>query len=139
MIAGEVSGVMLTHVARAVDGIVMTETVKFNVKEGKNIKTEVEVKDPVVVFFPNKTTQVMSLADAEMKGFLQMPSIMNFDQVQDQNTPAGRYKFAMMPRDKMEAWMVMEDTLISRCISKTGHPLEQGTISDTSIYLSEAA
>lgn len=135
---GEISGVMLEYVLRRVEGKVMTSIVKFDPDLGENVRKEVAIRHPVIVFFPNRTSRVMSEKDAERAGFMRQPEIMNFAQVADQRTPAGRYKNAIRSADRKQAWLEMEVTLINRIIEKSGHPLAlENTYSQSSVYLDD--
>lgn len=122
--SGEVSGVILSYVTREItEGEIPHSTVKFNKSKGENERTETTLKSPVVVFFPNKTCAVFSAKEAEEKGFMKQPDIINFEQVTDNKTAAGRFKFSMKMDQKIAAWTEMEDALIQLCVSKSGHPL----------------
>lgn len=114
---------MLTFVTRPVTGDVEIEKTVFDKKTRENHKVKGKLKDPVIVFYPNRTSQIMSAKEADRRGYLEQPDIMNFESVTDAKTHAGRYKFAMRMKDKLEAWQQMEDQVISGCISKSGHPL----------------
>ena len=120
---GEFSGVSLEYVARKINGTIPTEKTKFNVKQGANERQEAEVIDPVIVFFPNRTCQVMSMKKAERFGFLKMPEVMNLSQVEGKSTPAGEYKNGIRDKDKVAGWIKMEESLILACVNASGHPL----------------
>jgi len=95
-----------------------------------------DIKEPVIVMFPNGTSQVMTLFEAESRGFTRQPAIMNFEQVQDASTAAGRYKHAMMLEQKQAAWMEMETAIINTVLSSCGKPLPDGAeISEKSFYM----
>jgi hypothetical protein len=140
MTMAEIKGVTLNYVARALEtegseGITVSKT-SFDKKEGANEQTEETLEDGVIVFFPNKTVQVMSMKRAEGLGFLRQPEILNLSQVEGQNTPAGRYKNAIKTSDRIKAWGDMENSLIQSCIARSGHPLPLDVhYSDKSIYL----
>lgn len=135
-ITGEVSGVTLSYVAREVEGDIMTVKTKFDDKLGENVQKETKVVDPVIVFFPNNTSQVMARKTAEERGFLAQPEILNFAQVQDQKTAAGRYKNAIKNEDRIQAWLDMENKIITDCVAASGHPLALDcNYSDKSVYL----
>ena len=140
----EVSGVVLRHVTREVIGKVSQTITKIvqdpATQSFENVSEEREMKDPVIVFFPNKTCQVMPSALAERKGFLGMPEVLNLATVEDHSTPAGRYKNALRLEDRQAAWYEMETTLINRCISGSGHPLPiDTTYSKDSFYFEKKA
>jgi len=136
-VTGELSGVGLAYVTRAVIGEIKTTKTKFDTKLGENVTSETSVKDPVIVFFPNGTTQLLAADRAKILGFLEQPEIMNYSSVQDGKSPAARYKNAIRERDRIDAWLMMENAVIQRCVSKSGHPLPLDCIyADTSLYLS---
>lgn len=135
-VTGEISGVTLTHVARRIDGDIETTTTKFDPKIGENVKKPSTVKNPVIVFFPNGMSQVMTEKRADSLGFLGQPEILNFAQVEDQQTAAGRYKHAIRDDQRRMAWLEMEQSVVNACISKSGHPLPLDCVySDESVYL----
>lgn len=122
-VTSEYSGVGLAYVARQIDGVIMTTSTKFDTKLGENVTKETEVRNPVIVFFPNGTTQVLAGDRAKILGFLEQPEIMNFESVQGGKSPAARYKNALREKDRMDAWHDLENAVINRCVSKSGHPL----------------
>lgn len=135
-VTSEFSGVGLAYVAREVIGTVTSTTVKFDAKLNENVEKENVVKDPMIVFFPNGTTQVLSAERAKILGFLEQPEIMNYASVQDGKSPAARYKNAIRERDRLDAWLDMENKVITGCVSKSGHPLPLDCdYSKTSFYL----
>ena len=137
-VTGELSGVVLAYVVREIIGPIYTTTTKFDAKLGENKETVAEVKDPVIVFFPNKTTQVLAAERAKILGFLQQPEIMNYASVQDGKTAAARYKNAIREKQRIDAWLDMENTIIQGCVAKSGHPLPLDCVySDKSFYLTE--
>jgi hypothetical protein len=119
----EVAGVSLSFVTRQVIGDILDTKTRFDPLTGENITEEIKVKDPVIVFFPNGTSQVMSSKHAEGAGYLNQPEIMNISMVGDQRTPAGRYKNAIREEDRCRAWLDLEGVVINKCIGKSGHPL----------------
>lgn len=131
----------LSYVTRAVTaGDIFTTTAKFDPKEQQIVKKQVAVVDPVVVFMANGATIVMSMKEAEKRGFLNQPEILNFDSVTDPKTPAGQYKFAMNMLVRQKAFTQLEENVISKCISRHGHPLPNGcTYARTSIYFDDEA
>ena len=122
-VSNEVSGVKLEYVLREIKGKLPDNTVKFSDKENANVFTQKNIVNPVIVFFPNKTTQVLSSKRAEALGFFRTPNIMNFSQVEDSSTAAGRFKFAVRDADRKNAWLSLETSIINNCIAKGGHPL----------------
>lgn len=122
----EVQGVVLSFVTRVVTGEVPTTLTEYDEETKELAHKEVTIKEPVLVFFPNGTSQVLSSVQAEKKGFLGSPEIINFVSVTDAKTPAGRYKFAIREKDRHEAWLEMEDNIIRRVLAKSGNPLPEG-------------
>lgn len=135
----EVQGVILRYVVRELEGNITIQKAKFNTKLGENEFTEEAMLHPVIVFFPNGTSQVMERASAEKRGFLDMPQILNFDTVQDTKTPAGRFKNALTTKARREAWLQLEQAVIRNCTAKSGNPLPPDvTISSESVYFEDA-
>jgi len=117
----------LAFVTRPVTGKIATVRTKFDTKLRENKQESVDVENPVIVFYPNRTSQVMSGKEAERRGYMEQPEILNFDSVTDQTSTAGRYKFAMHLKQRLDAWQQMEDAVVNGCISKSGHPFDQDT------------
>ena len=117
-------GAVLEVVTRLVKGPVTTTVTTFDDKSQKNEQKEVPVETPVIVFFPNGNSQVMSLAQAEHNGFTKQPNVLNFDSVNDPNTLAGKWKFAMTDEQRRHFWVEMEKVVISICASRGGYPLD---------------
>ena len=113
----------LSFVTRPVTGTIEIEKTVFDKKERVNNKVKAIIKEAVIVFFPNRSSQVMSVKEADRRGYMAQPDIMNFEAVTDAKSPAGRYKFAMRMKDRLEAWQAMEDAVVNACVSKSGHPL----------------
>lgn len=130
----EVQGVVLSFVTRVVKGAIPRTLTEYDEETKELAHKEVAIKEPVLVFFPNGTSQVLSSDQAEKKGFLGSPEIINFVSVTDAKTPAGRYKFAIRDKDRHDAWLEMEDNIIRHVLSKSGNPLPEGvTYERTSI------
>lgn len=136
-----VTGPILAYVAREViSGDVFTSVTKFDAKLKENIQSEEKVKNPVVVFFPNQSCQVMSMKAAEKKGFLKQPEILNFTDASDQVSAAGRYRNALREDARLQGWNDLENDIISACVSASGHPLPLDCrYSDNSIYYAATA
>jgi hypothetical protein len=128
----------LSFVTRLVTGDIVSEKTTFDTKLRENVKTKTKVKDPVIVFFPNRTSQVMCSSEAERRGYLETPEIMNFESVTDQKSVAGQFKFAMHTKQRMDAWQQMEDRIVGDCISKSGHPFDQDVNYSKSSILAES-
>lgn len=136
-VTAELSGVALAYVAREIIGNIDTTRTKFDTKIGENVVSIVALQDPVIVFFPSGTTQVLSANRAKALGFLEQPEIMNYASVQDGKSAAARYKNAIREKDRVDAWLMLENAIIQKCVSKSGHPLPLDcTYSDKSFYLS---
>lgn len=129
---------VLRYVARRVVGSISTEKARFDAKKGQNVFEVCAVENPIIVFFPTGTTQVLAGADAEARGFLNPPDILNLEAVDKPDSIAGKYKFAFNDKQRQEYWKEMEQALISRCIANTGHPLPRDVGIDTaSLYFQE--
>ena len=101
------------------------------------VKTEVIMEEPVIVFMPNATCQVMTLQQATQKGFTRQPQIMGFKDVEEgQNTPASRYKSALDMEDRQQAWVDMENIVINATLATCGMPVPQEcSYSEKSFYI----
>jgi len=140
MFGQDLGGAMLAFVTRDVTGDIETTKTKWDAKEGTNKQTVSKVKDPVIVFFPNGTSQVMAMKTAERKGFLERPEVLNLRAVDDTGSIAGKYKFAMSEQERAKYWMMMEQSIVSRCRQKGGEPVPRSAIiSNESIWIKDAA
>lgn len=113
----------LEFVTRLVTGSIPQETVKFDGKLRENARSVSSLKNAVIVFFPNGTSQVFSIDSARRRGFLERPRILNFEAVTDASSTAGKFKFAMTDDERHKYWEEMEQAVISTCMSRSGHPL----------------
>jgi hypothetical protein len=134
----DTGGAVLAYVTRVVTGDIFTDVSSFNNDTMKNETIKVAVENPVIVFFPNKTCQVLPMKVAERMGFLEQPVILNFESVDRPDTTAGRFKFAMSEEVRRQQWVLMEQDLISACMSRGGHPIPlDARISQNSLFIKE--
>lgn len=73
-----------------------------------------------LVYLPNGHSYRLSKSELEKHGYNRQPTILNFDQVNDTKTPAGRYKFAMDDKQRKEAWKELEEQVIRACVRRHG-------------------
>jgi hypothetical protein len=136
----ELGGATLAYVARFIEGSITTSVMTFDEDIRKNVREEQEVESPVIVFKTDGTSVVMSASLAEQKGFLSQPPVLNLEAVDDPNTVAGRFKFSLREKDRIDAWMQMEQAVINRCIANGGIPIPvEAHMRQESIYLGEVA
>jgi len=134
----EIQGVVLSYVTRLVTGEVLTTQTRYDVDDQELKTQELSIEEPVIVFFPNGTSQVFASKNAAKKGFLETPEILNFASVEDQKTPAGRFKFAIRDDQRRQAWLDMEENVVRRVLSKSGNPLPAGVdYEKKSLFFSE--
>jgi hypothetical protein len=134
----DVGPATLRYVARLVKGKATKERTHFNEVKQRNEKEIVELDDPVIVFFPNRSSLVFEARIAEKNGFFEQPEVLNLAHVEDERTVAGQYKFAMTVEKRAQAFKRLEDNVIARCVQTSGHPLPMGVeFSAKSIYLDE--
>lgn len=124
--SADIGPATLEFVTRVVKGSVETTFTKYDKKLRETVQEVTLVRDPVIVFFPNGTCQVMPAKVAEKEGFLEMPKILNFEAVTDADTVAGKFKFALSDAQRKKHWLEMEQAVISRCMRRSGHPFPQG-------------
>lgn len=133
----DTGGAVLAFVTRAVKGKMERTVMKFDEDVHKNVPSVERIKDPVIVFFPNKTSQVFSLKEADKRGYLQMPEVLNLQAVEDPKSAAGRFKFAVSMEARKQAWLELEQAVISACMARGGHPLPRDCeFGDESIFFS---
>jgi len=139
MFSQDTGGAVLAFVTRVVTGNVFAPQARFDDATMKVTRTMERVVNPVIIFFPNGTTVVMAEKLAEQKGFLEAPTILNFEAVVDAKSIAGRFKFSMGDSARREAWTQMEQAVIGTCLARGGYPLNQkeASYSDHSIMFSK--
>lgn len=123
----DTGGAVLAFVTRVVIGPVETPKCVYNKEQQELQRTTVLVENPVIVFFPNGSCVVMAEKDADKKGFLNMPTILNFEAVTDASSIAGQFKFAMSDDQRNLAWEQMEQQVISACQARGGYPFDAST------------
>lgn len=131
----DTGGATLEFVTRNVIGPVTATRVSFDEDVKQNVKEEYEIENPVIVFFPSGNCQVFSRKEAERRRFLNQPGILNLQAVDDANSLAGQFKFAITEEGRQFAWKGLEQAIINTCISRGGIPLAQpATYSEESIF-----
>ncbi len=73
-----------------------------------------------LVYLPNGNSYRLNKDQLKKYGYDRQPTILNFDQVNDTKTPAGRYKFAMDDAQRKKAWLELEEQVIKACVRRHG-------------------
>lgn len=114
----------------------MTGTVKklANGGEKTNYKMEeVPKKEPAgyMVYFPSGNSTRLTRKELLQRGYDRQPAIINFEQVNDTKSPAGRFKYAIDEKTKALAYKQLEEQVIKACKRRGGHS-ESGEDNDAS-------
>lgn len=118
------AGATLSFVTRRVTGKVMHSECRYDEGAEKVKVVEKEIERPVIVFFPNGGCLLMSEEEAEARGLIAEPELLNIEQINDTKTAAGKWKFAMSDEQRRKYWKIMEDSVIRLCTSRGGYPLD---------------
>lgn len=136
MFGTEAAGATLSFVTRRVIGEVLTEKTNFNEETQKIEKKVTPVVDPVIVFLPSGSVILLSEEEAARRGLLEMPEVLNIEEVNDTKTAAGKWKFAMNDAQRQKAWLILEQAVIRACTARGGYPLDatSAKFAEHSIY-----
>jgi len=113
-------GARLTYVLRKVDGPVTQLKRKWDAKLKHIVTDTVAVKDAYMLYLPTGHSYRLTHKQVIEKGFDKQPSIMNFERVNNAETNAGKFKFAINDEARQEAWRALEDEVIRLCRRKQG-------------------
>lgn len=85
--------------------------------DGVMSNTAVETLEPAgyMVYLPTGQCYRMSGKELVQRGFDREPSILSFEQANDQKTPAGRFKLARNEPSKEKAWRELEEQVVRAC------------------------
>jgi hypothetical protein len=122
-------GPRLEYVVRPLKGKVKTPHHSFNNKTRQIETTLVNDDAGYLVYMPNGHSYRLSKEQLLKRGYDRQPTILNFDQVNDTKTPAGRYKFAMDDAMRKRAWVELEEQVIKACVRRHG-PVSPEVIKD---------
>ena len=141
MFGAEPAGATLSFVTRRVKGEVLTEKTLFNEDTQKIEKKLVEIENPVIVFLPSGSVVLLTEEEAELKGLMDMPEVLNIEDVNDTKTAAGKWKFAMNDSQRQKAWLILENAVIRACTARGGYPLDaaKAQFAEHSIYFDAPA
>lgn len=120
-------GPRLEFVVRPLKGKVKATRHGFNSAKKKIETVQVTEDAGYLVYLPNGHSYRLTKAQLVKHGYDRQPTILNFDQVNDVKTPAGRYKFAMDDVQRKKAWIELEDQVIKACIRRHG-PVATGVV-----------
>lgn len=113
-------GPRLEYVVRQLKGKIKVAKRSFNPKSKKVETTLVPMDAGFLLYMPNGHSYRLTKDQIAKYGYDRQPTILNFDQVNDTKTPAGRYKFAMDDATRQKAWKELEDQVIRSCIRRHG-------------------
>lgn len=113
-------GPRLEFVVRPLKGKVKKPYHNFDPQKKKIVSALKEEDAGFLVYLPNGHSYRLTKSQLERRGYDRQPTILNFDQVNDTKTPAGRYKFAMDDKQRKEAWKALEDQVIRACVRRHG-------------------
>lgn len=113
-------GARLEYVARKINGTVTQHTIEWDKKQKKLVRKTKQVGDCYMVYLPTGHSYRLTAKQLIDNGFDRQPTILNFERVNDQKSPAGRFKYAINEEMKMKAWRELEDQVVKLCDRKHG-------------------
>lgn len=114
-------GARLEFVLREFKGVRTLKKHRFDAKKKKIVPTVVKEEGGYLLFTPSGHAYYLTKQEALDRGYLnRRPKILNFDQVNDTETPAGKFKFAVRQEDKEAAMVELEKEIIKLCTSRGG-------------------
>lgn len=116
----QMQGARLEFVVRSVKGKVKRPVHSWD-PEAKKIVTEMkEQAGGYIVYTPFGQSYRLTNEEFLRRRFDRQPKILNFDRVNDTETPAGRYKHAMSDAARQAAWKDLEQEVIRLCVRRHG-------------------
>lgn len=101
------------------------------VEKGKLVTTLKKEPAGYIVYMPSGQSYRLTQRELVKRGFDRQPGIINFDQVNDTKTPAGRYKHAMDDKTRRAAWKALEEQVIQACIRRHGPVVDKEEVNGT--------
>lgn len=118
--ASQMQGARLEFVVRTVKGKVKRPVHSWDAQMKKITSENKEVDGGYLVYTPFGQSYRLTREEFLRRGFDRQPKILNFDRVNDTETPAGRYKHAMSDAARQAAWTDMEKEVIRLCVRRHG-------------------
>lgn len=118
-------GPRLEYVVRPIKGKVQRAKHSFNPTSRKIEAQQVSEDGGYIVYMPNGTSYRLTHKQLVQKGYDRQPNIINFENVNDTKSPAGRYKHAMTDAARLLAWKALEDQVIRACERRHGPVMEK--------------
>lgn len=85
-----------------------------------NKAIEVEEDAGYMVYLPTGSCYRMSGAELVARGYDRQPNILSYEQANNVETPAGRFKLARNDAERQKAMKDMEDQIIKACQGRFG-------------------
>lgn len=105
-----------------------------------NTLKEIVMDAGYMVFLPTGNCYRLSAAELIKHGFDQEPTLMGYEQANDNKTAAGRFKLARTEQARQRAWRELEEEVIKHCVGRYGDyksliadMVPEGFVSDTEI------
>ena len=114
------SGPRLEFVVRRLKGTVKRRKAVFEKKSRKIKYALVEEAAGYMVYLPNGNAYRLSDKELRRRGYDREPNILNFEKINDKNTPAGMFKFGRTEALREKGWRLMEDQIIRNCRRNVG-------------------
>lgn len=127
---GHMQGARLEFVVRPLKG--KRQAPVHKIEKGKIVTATRPVDAGFIVYTPMGQTYRLSKEELVKKGYDRQPEIMNFDQVKDTKSPAGRFKHAMNDAQRQKAWKDLEMQVIRSCERKHGPIVQEKEIENDS-------
>lgn len=118
-VSNPMQGARLEFVVRKLKEPIKRAKVTFDKKQ-KRLVEKVTEHEGFMVYMPNGHSYRLTATEVVKKGFDRIPTILNFERVNDTKSPAGRFKFAINDEARAKAWNELEDQVIKSCTRRVG-------------------
>lgn len=116
-ISNDLKGARLEFVLRPVRGKNKRFIRSYDAKEKKIVTTEaVDEKPHYMLFLPNGSSYHLTAEQATRRGFAgREPNILGLEGVQDNTSSAGKFKFGINEKVRLQGYKEMEEAVIKAC------------------------
>jgi len=118
-VTNDLKGARLEFVCRPIKGNRKRNVTSFDAEKKKLVTTEVVEKGGgYMLYLPTGNSYRLTEEQVTRRSFLREPDILGFEGVQNKDTPAGRFKFAITESARMKAYKEMEDQVVKACTGR---------------------
>lgn len=133
-VSNDLKGARLEFVLKPARGPLKKRISSYDPKEKKIVHTEAvaekgEKGAPThyMLYLPNGNSYHLTAQQAVRRNLMREPLIIGLDGVNDNTSPAGRFKFGVNPELRMQAYAEMEQAVIKACTGRAAVSLLEET------------